>query len=168
MPRAEERRWLVVYTKPLNEKKVHERLVQRGVEAYLPLKEEMRQWSDRKKKVQTPLIPSVVFAKMIPSEATHLYEVNGVKNVLRHLGKPAVVQDWEILNLKLLLQEQVWEEVEGETLTLGDWVVVETGPFQGAAGRVVRLQNESRVCLTLEHVGKAYVVSVPQHSLRLK
>jgi transcription antitermination factor NusG len=84
------------------------------------------------------------------------------------LGKPAVVQDWEILNLKLLLQEQVWEEVEGETLTLGDWVVVETGPFQGAVGRVMRLENESRVCLTLEHVGKAYVVSVPQHSLRLK
>ena len=47
MPRVEERRWLVVYTKPLNEKKVYERLVQRGAEVYLPLKEEMRQWSEK-------------------------------------------------------------------------------------------------------------------------
>ncbi len=165
---SEDRKWLVVYTKPLNEKKVFERLVERGIEAYLPLKEEMRQWSDRKKKIQTPLISRVVFVRMNRAKIPLLYEVNGVKNVLKHLGKPAFVQEWEIFNLKLLLQEQVWEEIDCYAASLGDWVIIAAGPFKGAMGRVFLAQNESRVCLTLENVGKGFVVSVPQHLLRLK
>jgi hypothetical protein len=42
--------WFVVYTKPLTEKKVADRLCLLGIESYLPLYTTIRQWSDRKKK----------------------------------------------------------------------------------------------------------------------
>jgi hypothetical protein len=53
-----EKHWLVIYTKPRAEKKVNERLLEEGFETYLPLQKVIRQWSDRKKKVEVPLFNS--------------------------------------------------------------------------------------------------------------
>jgi len=56
--------WYVLYTKPRNEKKVTRLLQEKGVEVYCPMQESIKQWSDRKKKVQEPIFRSYVFVKM--------------------------------------------------------------------------------------------------------
>ena len=56
--------WYVVYTKSKQEKKVAEGLKKLGIEAYCPLVTVMKQWSDRKKKVEVPLINSYVFVNI--------------------------------------------------------------------------------------------------------
>ena len=48
---AGEKYWYAVHTASRAEKKVAERLKAAGVEHYLPIRVEMREWSDRKKKV---------------------------------------------------------------------------------------------------------------------
>ena len=53
--------WYVIYTKPKNEKKVAERLQQIEIEVFCPLVTVVKQWSDRKKKIQIPLFNSYVF-----------------------------------------------------------------------------------------------------------
>ena len=53
--------WYAIYTKPRNEKKVAENLAAIGIESYCPIVTTLKQWSDRKKMVETPLIPSYVF-----------------------------------------------------------------------------------------------------------
>src|SRR5690606_42136866 len=53
-------------------------------------------WSDRKKKVQTPLIPSFVFVKTTPTELFNTLSIPGTASVLRYLGKPAIVRNEEI------------------------------------------------------------------------
>ena len=55
--------WYAIYTMPRSEKKVYNRIIESGIEAYLPLLTTVRIWSDRKKKVSLPLIPSFVFIK---------------------------------------------------------------------------------------------------------
>ena len=47
--------WYALYTQPRQEKKVVSRLEQLGIEVYCPLLIQVRQWSDRKKKVEVPL-----------------------------------------------------------------------------------------------------------------
>ena len=42
--------WYVLYTKPRSEKKVEEKLLSLGINAYCPTYSEIRFWSDRKKK----------------------------------------------------------------------------------------------------------------------
>ena len=44
--------WYVLYTTSRAEKKVAQRLEEKGLEVFLPMIEELRQWSDRKKKVE--------------------------------------------------------------------------------------------------------------------
>ena len=58
-----ELKWFVLYTTSRSEKKVAKRLDEMGIEVYLPIIEELRQWSDRKKKVQKALFNGYVFVK---------------------------------------------------------------------------------------------------------
>ena len=56
--------WYAVYTTSRAEKKVKQRLDESGIENYLPLRTEIRIWSDRKKKVSLPLIPGYIFVRI--------------------------------------------------------------------------------------------------------
>ena len=94
--------WFAIYTKSRSEKKVFERLNDAGHESFLPLITEIRQWSDRKKKVKSPLIKSYVFVKVKKNDLVSIYNIPGVVTVLKHLGVPAIVTEVEINNLKIL------------------------------------------------------------------
>src|ERR1035437_2288373 len=95
--------WYAVYTKPRAEKKVFERLSAQGFEAYLPMQTRMREWSDRKKKVQTPLISSYVFVNTKKENLFTTLQIQGTARILKYLGKPAIIREYEIKNLRILL-----------------------------------------------------------------
>ena len=56
-------RWYAVQTCANHEKRVSQQLCQRTVEAYLPLYESMRQWKDRRMRLELPLFPGYVFVR---------------------------------------------------------------------------------------------------------
>jgi transcriptional antiterminator RfaH len=62
--RIEQTYWRVLYTNPRAEMKVAQRLEKIGMEAYCPARIEMRQRSDRKKKIWVPLLPSMVLVNI--------------------------------------------------------------------------------------------------------
>lgn len=93
--------WYAIYTKPRAEKKVFERLALSGFNAYLPLVTSIRVWSDRKKKIVTPLISSYVFVNSNYDELFSALTIQGTSGILRYLGKPAIIRDHEIENLKI-------------------------------------------------------------------
>ncbi|MCK7590239.1 UpxY family transcription antiterminator [Subsaxibacter sp. CAU 1640] len=88
--------WYVLITKPKSEKKVAKHLEDRGVEVCCPVRVEMRQWSDRKKKVEVPLLPSMVLVKLNDAERAVVFETPGAVRYLFWLGKPATVSAEEI------------------------------------------------------------------------
>ena len=116
------KKWFVLCTKPRNELKVTERLTRIGVEVYTPTKIEVRQWSDRKKKVSIPLLPSMVLVKLLAKEVDVVFDVPGAVRFLFEHGKRASVSDEEVLAMKSYLQMLV--EKESKTLTVGDLVKV--------------------------------------------
>ena len=61
---------------------------------------QIKQWSDRKKKVEIPLINSYVFVNIEDKNRNIVFEVSGVVRYLFWLGKPAVIQEQEIEALK--------------------------------------------------------------------
>ena len=158
--------WFVVYTKPQAEKRVADRLQLAGFEVYLPLVEELKQWSDRKKKVQRPLISSVVFVRTDASRLFGVFEVQGVSRILRYLGKPAVVQPQEIFNLQILLQQASLPVQALEQLEPGMLIEVLRGPFKGVIGTAVKVLNTLRVQIDIRHLGVAFHVNVPKSFVR--
>ena len=88
--------WYALYTKPRKEQKVAQQLEELGFVVYLPLKVEVKQWSDRKKKVISPLFSSYVFIQIEESKRSDVFVIDGVLNYVFWLGKPAVIRNNEI------------------------------------------------------------------------
>jgi transcriptional antiterminator RfaH len=143
--------WFVIYTQPRNEKKVTERLQNIGITAYCPLVTQVRQWSDRKKKVQVPLINSYVFVNIDEKLREKVFEISGVVRYLFWLGKPAIVRDEEIEMLRDSLRH-VMSAVEVKGLQIGDSMQIPSGPFHGKEGVVKQIKKNS-LQLVLKELG---------------
>ncbi len=143
--------WFVIYTQARNEKKVALRLGQIGIEVYCPLVTQIRQWSDRKKKVELPLISSYVFVNIAESEREKVFQVPGVVRYLFWLGKPAIIRDNEIEALKDSLKEVIFKS-EITSLKAGAKVSIPHGPFQGKQGTVSQVGKNS-VKIILQELG---------------
>ncbi|WP_323027633.1 UpxY family transcription antiterminator [Gelidibacter japonicus] len=92
--------WYVLITKPKHELKVAERLQENGFEVCCPTRIEVRQWSDRKKKVTVPLLPSMVLINIADKDRSQVFTVPGALRYLFWLGEPAVVPEKEVQVLK--------------------------------------------------------------------
>ena len=116
--------WYVLITKPRAEKKVVQRLLDINLEVYCPVKIEMRQWSDRKKRVEVPILPSMVFVRLTDSQRSLVFDVSGVVRYLFWLGEPAIVRELEIETLKEALDSGL-TIVESSKIEVGDIIYIE-------------------------------------------
>ena len=162
-----DKKWFAIYTRPRSEKKVHELLLQNGFNSYLPLMTTVRQWSDRKKKVQLPLISSYVFVNTFESNLKNILPINGVVRVLKHLGKPAIIKDYEIENLRILLEDTDNITFIRDThLKKGDSIIVEKGVFKGLIAECCELKGKHRVIVRIEALGDLIEVNIPLSHIR--
>ncbi|MDI5887466.1 MULTISPECIES: UpxY family transcription antiterminator [Flavobacterium] len=144
--------WYVVYTKPKWEKKVAEQLRDKGVECYCPLITQVRQWSDRKKKVEVPLFNSYVFVQLPDSERNAVFQSVGVVRYLFWLGKPAIVRDEEINIIKKWLDPSKGNDISVLSFQIGDSIQLDSGPFSNQKAIVQEVTNTHYV-LVLESLG---------------
>lgn len=160
--------WYVVQTNSRAEKKVADRLQNRQIETYLPTYSTLRNWSDRKKKVTVPLIPSVVFIRCSEAELLTVYSVDSVFGILKLNGKPAIVRDYEIEQLRILEREMEGNLIEPCEITFspGDDVYVHRGPFKGLYGKSIETDGKHRIVITLDSIGAAFTVRLPKAVIR--
>lgn len=144
--------WYVVYTKPKWEKKVAEKLNQIGIECYCPIVTQVKQWSDRKKKVEVPLFNSYVFVHLPDIDRNSVFEIAGVVRYLFWLGKPAIVRDDEIEGIKMSLRATNIADVSVTPIQVGDRIKLETGAFSNQDAIVQEVSNTHYI-LVLESLG---------------
>lgn len=150
--------WYVLYTKPRNEKKVTDRLMELGFTVYCPLVTVVKQWSDRKKKIQEPLLPSYVFVRLEEKNRDQVFQVNGIVRYLYWLGKPAVVRDAEIETLKSWTQNS-HSKLHIQSLIPGTMITLSDGLFKGVDA-MVKEQRGKKVQLVLESLGLIVIMDV--------
>jgi len=144
--------WYVVYTKPKWEKKVADKLSQLGIECYCPLITQIKQWSDRKKKVEVPLFNSYVFVQIEDLDRNSVFQVPGVVRYLFWLGKPAIVRDEEINIIKNSLNASNIADVSVTQIQVGDRIKLETGAFNNQ-NAIVQEVSRTHYILVLESLG---------------
>ena len=119
--------WYAIYTKPRNEKKVADKLEAIGIEAYCPTITTTKQWSDRKKKVTTPVLPSYVFVKITETRRNEVFIVPGVVRYVFWLGQPAIIRQAEIDQLREYLAQDYTKVIQ-TALQRGDKLIIPSGP----------------------------------------
>ena len=145
------KKWFVIYTKANQEIKVTERLTKIGISCYCPTVIIKRQYSDRKKKLIKPLIPSYVFVFIEEGRRKDVFSVFGVVQYLFWLGKPAVVNKREIDLMKQYLKGE-FHSVLLKNFTIGKFHKISEGILKGKIGRVIEIQK-NQIKLQLESLG---------------
>ncbi|MGZ2368748.1 UpxY family transcription antiterminator [Ancylomarina sp. YFZ004] len=147
-------RWYAIYTRSRSEKKVYKELLEKGIETYLPLKREMRVWSDRKKWVETPLFSSYIFVRVSERE---YYEALSSAWAVRYVcfgGKAVPIPDSQIESLKLFLEDIKRDvELSSTSLKKGDHLEVTIGPLKGVRGELLQLRGQNRIVLRFISLG---------------
>jgi len=138
-------KWLVIYTKPNFEIKVAEGINSIGLNAYCPVYTEIKQYSDRKKKVTKPLLKSYVLVQLTDADRTKVFSIPGALRYVFWLGKPAEVRAKEIEILKTNLTGS-YDQVSISKLVKGKQYTIAAGPFKGQTGKVLDiLKNKLRL-----------------------
>lgn len=159
--------WYVVYTKPRNEKRVAELLAEKQVKVYCPVTEEVRQWSDRKKKVIQPVFPSYVFVYLedYGADSAFVLSTAGVVRFLWWLGKPGIVRDEEIEAIRNFLSAYKDVKIAAE-VRRGQTAVIKEGILKGKEGRVVQVKKD-QAYLHLPSLGINLIAKVQVHMLEV-
>jgi transcriptional antiterminator RfaH len=144
--------WYVVYTKPKWEKKVAEKLNEIGIECYCPLITQIKQWSDRKKKVEVPLFNSYVFVQLQDVDRNSVFQVAGVVRYLFWLGKAAIVRNEEIATIKKSLSDTNISDISVVSYKKGDKIKLEAGVFSSQDAVIQEVTNTHYI-LVLESLG---------------
>ena len=127
--------WYVLITKPKQELKVATRLTEDGLEVCCPTRIEIRQWSDRKKKVTVPLLPSMILINIEEKNRSKVFNVPGALRYLFWLGEPAIVPAKEVELLKEIA-EQKQQVLSTEKIDVGQEVDLKAYGLSSKKGTV--------------------------------
>ena len=105
-----------MYTRSRAEKKVADMLAEDGVEVYLPMVEELRQWSDRKKKVQKALFNGYVFVKTHRNNLWNCLKIPGAVKFVHFSGEHAIIRDEDVETIQRVVATGVSIETDGSEI----------------------------------------------------
>ena len=151
--------WYVVRTKPQHEIKSAQLLERNGLEVYCPVITEVRQWSDRKKKVTVPLFKSYIFINISDKERNLVFNAPGVIGYLKWLQKPAVAKEEEIEAIKSWLNNDRLGDFEVSKLQEGDEVEIKSGKLATKKAIIKEVGNK-KLKLILNDLGWTLTANV--------
>lgn len=160
--KSEKLPWYALYVHSRAEKKVHERLVEMGIEAYLPLVTKMKRWSDRMKRVEEPLFKSYLFVRTDGKRYFDILSIPGVTKFVSFEHKAVVVPENQIKAVMKYCNEYTDDEpiTDNKELHEGQLVVISTGELMGLTGRLAHINNKKRLIVFIESVGQTIPINI--------
>ena len=157
-----EKKWYAVYTNPRAEKKTAEKLLEKGIEVYLPLQTTIKQWSDRKKKVEEPLFKSYLFVCVnFEAERISVLETPGVVKFVRIGGEVPAIRKVIIDAIKLSLANFSDIEITNQDLQINQEVQVIAGPLRGYKGKIIEQHGNQYFAVQIEELGIHMLLKIP-------
>ncbi len=160
--------WYALRTRSRQEKAAAARLSSVGISNYLPLKSELRQWSDRKQEVQVPLFPGYVFVHLDVRSGSRLEALKtpGIVGFVGNASGPLPIPEKQIESVRTVVSsgseftsQTPWKE--------GDRVRVVRGPLAGVEGILDRRGSKSQLVITIEMIQRSVALVVAEDDLEL-
>ncbi len=153
--------WFAIYVRSRFEKRVHQQLLEKGVTSFLPLIETVRQWSDRKKKVEEPLFRGYVFVNIAyQKEYVPVLETEGVVRFIGIGRAPSVIAERDIEWLKRLVREPDSVARTVASIPTGKKVRVLAGPFKDFEGIVIKAGREDRLVVFFDSIMQGVEITI--------
>ena len=160
-------RWFAVWTRSRQEKAAAGMLDSLGVANYLPLKTELRQWSDRKQPVSVPLFSGYLFVRtdLLGDSKLRVLKVPGIAGFVGTSRGPMPIPDQQLDAVRAVVERGETCEVH-PLLEEGDRVRVVRGPLTGVEGSLIRVNSSSRLVISIELIHRSISVSVAREDVQ--
>lgn len=160
--------WYAVYIKSRAEKKALLELQHKAIESFLPLQLRLRQWSDRKKWVEMPLIPGYLFVRISRLEYDSVLQSNFIVSFVTFQGTAAIIPNNQIEYLKLMLkQDNLNIEIANETFISGQRIEIVAGPLIGLQAKLVQIKGKDKAAVELEQLGYSALIEISLEDIRI-
>jgi len=159
--------WHAIYTKSRAEKRLYQDLCSKSFECYLPLKKELRKWSDRTKWVEEPLIRSYLFVRVSEREYYDAINSRYAVGYVTFGGKAVPIPERQIETLRIFLQDENRKvDLCKENLQKGEIVEVVGGPLKGVRGEVLQIKGKNRIVIRFDSLGTCVYTDIALHYIK--
>jgi len=153
--------WYVLYTRSRFEKKLLGELSDRQVEVFLPMREIISRWKDRKKKIWVPLFSGYIFINHIDTPENR-YRVLNTPGAVRFVGTEShadPVPEEQISAIRRFLEFNLAIDPY-PYIHVGMQVEVIAGPLAGIKGILVEKRGKFRFVLQVALIHQAVSVEI--------
>lgn len=161
----EDKKWFAIYVKSRNEKKVFKQLEDMGIESFLPLITRLKQWSDRKKKVEEPLFRSYLFVKISLNDYYRVLGISGVVKFVIFEKRPVPVPENQIHAIKAYINDADLHDIDYNDIKEGEMVRIKSGQMKDLIGRFVEIKGKHRIIVDIEVVGKTIPINIARSNV---
>lgn len=160
--------WYVLHTRSRFEYKVHEGLLKKQMEVFLPKIKVKSRRRDRQVLIEVPLFPGYLFVRshLYPVEHIDIVKTRGAVRLVGSKDGPVPVCSETVESLRVMVAAEQ-PVITGRRLQRGDKVVVISGPFTGITGVFVRYRGFGRVVVNIDALGQSAGVDVKTEDIEL-
>jgi transcription antitermination factor NusG len=153
--------WFAVHTYARHEKIVAQETRDLGITTFFPVVKQLRQWSDRRKVVESPLFSCYVFVRIRPDnrERLKVLRVNGVLRFVGVHGMGIPIPDEQIDVVRMLTEEQL-PMCSHPFLKIGQRVRIRSGALSGVEGILTGRSGERTLVVSLDAIQRSLSVRI--------
>ena len=157
--------WFALQVHTRREKWIAHALRASGKTVCLPLQYNVKEWSDRRMRVELPLFPGYVFCQIDHTSGPSVFEVPGVLSIVGSAARGIPIDPEEAKALQVLELARVNVE-PWPCLKTGDRVIVEGGALDGLVGILLESKKNARVVVSMTLLNRAVAVEVDRAAIR--
>ena len=153
--------WYAVRTRSRHEKVVERQLEGQGIEGFCPIVSQVRQWSDRRKQIESPLFPGYVFVRIAasPEEKVRVLRTLGVVELVGRHGHGLAIPSEQIEAVRILVSSKTPFTKHG-FLKVGQRVRVRSGSLDGVEGILVAQNGSRNLVISVEPIQRSLSIRI--------
>ena len=159
--------WYALYTRSRHEKKLLTELADRSIEVFLPMREVLSRWKDRKKRIWLPLFPGYIFIHQVdtPENRYRVLNLPGAVRFVGHEGHAERIPEEQIEAVRRFLEAEIAIDPY-PYIRVGQQVEIVAGPLRGIQGILVRKRGRFRFVLRVDLIRQAVSIEIDASDVR--
>jgi transcription antitermination factor NusG len=153
--------WYAIRTRSRHEKVVERQLQAQGIDAFSPVTSQVRQWSDRRKVVESPLFAGYAFVRIAPSPEGRIsvLKTQGVVEFVGGQGQgiPIPAEQIEAVRVAVAGNLPLAQHV---FLKVGQRVRVRGGSLDGVEGIMVAQNGNRNLVISVEPIQRSLSICI--------
>jgi|SRR5208283_2451084 len=154
-------KWYAIRTRSRHEKIVERHLQGQGIDVFSPVVSQVRQWSDRRKVVETPLFAGYAFVRIAPTpeERLRVLKTQGVVDMVGGQGQGSPIPAEQIEAVRAVVASNM-PFTQHVFLRVGQRVRVRGGSLDGVEGILAAANGTRNLVISVEPIERSLSIRI--------